>query len=306
MTPFRLHRYSVSFANRVPLTASCIVCAGVFVQHHPASAPASASHQCSLEATQAAVKHQQRRRPPEFGSSVPTITGRRISTTKQSSSKIALIDNRHRDDCPMCKKFSKGPCGRLFTEWLACTDANPGNDDRGEPLHLTRCSDFAEKLAECLEENVEYYSKNDNDDMPEGNDSAASEDALKDEWKEFVREMEDAIKSGKYLLLPFPHNLQPKMEVRLSTHTGAAFFVPDNDGQPILAAYILDDTSSNVIAAASREDMYLNTHLGCVIQFKIVEGMKSATCRAVYDSPEEEDVVVYTRSVMVPVDATKG
>lgn len=201
----------------------------------------------------------------------------------------------------MCKKFSRGPCGEHFTKWLACTDANPGKDASGEPLHLTRCSDFAEKLAVCLDENIAYYSKNEDtdDDTNEDVDTAASEGALRDAWKEFVREMEDAINSGKYSLLPFPHNIQPKMEVRLSTHTGAAFFASEHESHPILAAYILDD-SSNVIAAASREDMYMKNHLGCVIQFKIVEGMKSATCRAIYDTDGEDDPVIYTRSMLVP------
>jgi uncharacterized protein YhfF len=37
-----------------------------------------------------------------------------------------------------------------------------------------------------------------------------------------------------------------------------------------------------------------------VIQFKIVEGMKSATCRAIYDTDGEDDPVIYTRSMLVP------
>ena len=43
--------------------------------------------------------------------------------------------------------------------WLDCTDENPGTNDNGKPLHLTICLDFAVKLAECLEGNVEHYSK---------------------------------------------------------------------------------------------------------------------------------------------------
>ncbi len=274
-----------------------MICVGVVIR--------SPSRPCSLEAAQySAARTQQRgRRPPEFGSTVPKITIRGISTTEMSETNLPNIDsNRDREDCPMCKKFSRGPCGGHFTVWLDCTDANPGKDKNGEPLHLTKCSDFSLILAECLEDNVGFYSKNDDvdDDINEDyTDPAARGGAMKDAWKEFVREIEDAVESRKYSLLPFPVNIQPKMEVRPPTLTGAAFFVPENDGQPILAAYILDD-SLNVIAAASREDMYMNYNIGCVIQFKIVEGMKSATCRAIYDTAGEDDVVVYTRSMMVP------
>jgi len=226
-------------------------------------------------------------------------------TTSKQIEPTMLPDIDNREDCPMCKKFSRGPCGEHFTKWLACTDANPGKNDSGEPLHLTRCSDFAEKLAVCLDEHIAYYSTNDDtDDAVDDNEDAEARDgALKDAWKKFVTEMEDAIQTGKYSLLPFPHNIQPKMEVRLSTHTGAAFFKPEHNKQPILAVYILDD-SSNVIAAASREDMYMNNHPGCVIQFKILEGMKSATCRAIYDTDGEDDVVIYTRSMLVPIGAS--
>lgn len=289
--------YSKLLDGRVPYTVTCMIYVGVLMQQH------SPSRRCSLEATQSqsAVRPRHRRRPPEFGSTVPTITKRGIST-----SKLHIVDNRDRDDCPMCKKFSRGPCGSHFTEWLDCTDANPGRDDRGEPLHLNKCSDLAEKLAACLDINVAFYSKNadSDDDVDEDDYSAASSgDALKNAWKEFINEIEDGIKSGKHTLLPFPRNIKPKMELRLSTLTGAAFFVPENDGRPILAAYILDD-SSNIIAAASREDLYMNDQLGCVIQFKVVEGMKSLTCRAIYDTSHENDIVIYTRTMLVPPGAS--
>jgi hypothetical protein len=165
---------------------------------------------------------------------------------------------------------------------------------------------LAEKLAACLDINVAFYSKNadSDDDVDEDDYSAASSgDALKNAWKEFINEIEDGIKSGKHTLLPFPRNIKPKMELRLSTLTGAAFFVPENDGRPILAAYILDD-SSNIIAAASREDLYMNDQLGCVIQFQVVDGMKSLTCRAIYDTSHENDIVIYTRTMLVPPGAS--
>ncbi len=262
------------------------------------------SPQCSMEAASHLARPNQRRRPPEFGSTIPSMS-RRGMATKFSDTSIPAIDVNDREDCPLCKKFSSGPCGELFKKWLACTDVNPGKDDNGEPLHLTRCSSFAERLAECLDENSPYYSKDSEDEVEhdvnignKGTNSAEGDGMLKDAWTEFVSGIEDGIKSGKYSLLPFPATITPRVEVRISTHTGAAFFVPENDAQPIIAAYILDD-SSNVIAAASQKDMYMNG-LGCVIQFKVMEGMKSATCRAIYDMEGDNVSIVYTRTMLVP------
>ncbi|KAL3763343.1 hypothetical protein ACHAW5_011010 [Stephanodiscus triporus] len=238
-----------------------------------------------------------RRRPPEFGATIPTITTRGLATN--SSNDTSISDVADREDCPMCKKFSAGPCGEIFKRWLACTDVHPGRDPSGEPLHLSMCSDFAEELAGCLEKNTTYYSNHDeNSGQDLGFNSAEVDSELKDAWGVFVSEMEDGVVSGKYIVLPFPEKVDLKMEVRLATRTGAAFFMPENDGNPIIAAYIIDDHSA-VIAAGSREDMYMED-LGCVLQFKVLDGMKRVTARAIYDT-DHDGVLIFSRTVLVPV-----
>ena len=84
----------------------------------------------------------------------------------------------------------------------------------------------------------------------------------------------------------------------------------DKQQQPIflVAAYILDK-NSNVIAAGSQEDMYMNDELGCVLQFKISDSMKSVTVRAIYDTTaarydDDDDgggILIYSRTMLVPV-----
>jgi len=206
-------------------------------------------------------------------------------------------DIADREDCPLCKKFGSGPCGEVFKRWLACTDEHPGKDASGEPLHLSKCADFADTLAHCLESNTEYYTKYDEEHNNIQDEPTEKEKDLKDAWKEFVDEMEDGIASGKYNLLPYPEEINPKMQVQLASRTGAAFFVPKKDGHPIIAAYILDD-DGNVVAAGSKEDMDMGG-LGCVLQFKVSEGMKSTIGRAVYDTPND-DVLVFSRTMMLP------
>ena len=255
----------------------------------------SACSHCLMEA----AGSPKRRRPPIFGSSIPKITTRGLVTN--SSDTTIPDDITDREDCPLCKKFGSGPCGEVFKRWLACTDKHPGKDASGEPLHLSKCSDFAEKLAECLDVNSEYYTKNDHDNKDQNQDEKATEKdkELKDAWREFVNEMEDGVTSGKYSLLPYPEKLNPKMEVQLASRTGASFFVPEKDGHPIIAAYVLDE-SGGVIAAGSREDMDMGG-LGCVLQFKILDGMKSATSRAIYDTAND-DVLIFSRTMSMPLD----
>lgn len=263
-------------------------------------ASTSSSH-CSMETMP--PKRSKPRRPPEFGATIPTVTTRGFATNRSNDTSIPDVAGR--EDCPMCKKFSAGPCGGIFKQWLACTDVHTGRYSSGEPLHLSMCSDFAEKLAGCLEENVDYYSKNDeiskhdedNNGQELGLNSSEVDLDLKDAWRVFVSGMEDDIVSGKYIVLPFPEKLTPKMEVRISTRTGAAFFMPTNDQKPIIAAYILDD-HSNVIAAGSREDMHMGD-LGCVLQFKVSKDMKSATARAIYDT-DHDGVLMFSRTILVP------
>ncbi len=248
-------------------------------------------------------KNSKPRRPPEFGATIPTVTTRGLATNRSNDTPIPGVAGR--EDCPMCKKFSAGPCGEIFKRWLACTDVHPGRDSCGEPLHLIVCSEFAEKLAGCLEENADYYSKNDEDNKNDvtnigqdlGLNSTEVDLELKDAWRVFVSGMEEGIISGKYRVLPFPEKHTPKMEVRIATRTCAAFFTPTNDQKPIVAAYILDDRS-NVIAAGSREDMFMG-ELGCSLQFKVPNDMKSATARAIYDT-DNDGVLIFSRTSLVP------
>lgn len=209
------------------------------------------------------------------------------------------IETVDREDCPLCKKFGSGPCGKVFQQWLSCTDANPGKDESGEPLHLTKCAIFAEKLAVCIDTNAEYYANDENDGSTEDVD-ATNNSELKYAWSDFVREMEDGIKGHQYKLQSFPEKLQPTIHVKLSSKMGASYFKHQmENGASIISAYILDDRG-NVLAAGAKDDMDMGSRFGCVLRFEVSDRMQSATCRAIYDEESGSDVTVYSKTFLVP------
>jgi len=227
-----------------------------------------------------------RRRPPTFGSLVLISTRGIVTTGSSSNDTSSIVPNiEDRDDCPMCKKFSKGPCGNIFKQWLACTDKYPGKNASGEPLHLNECSDYAETLAGCLDSNTDYYTKEDEN---------IQDTSTKNDWQEFVKDMEDGIESGENIIQPFPRQeSNPSIQISSKTGTGVCFFDSQLDGKTIIAAYVLDD-NEDVKAAGSKEDM--NVQGQYMLQFK-ANNMKSATIRAIYDSESEDAIMIYTRTI---------
>jgi hypothetical protein len=305
------------------------------VTMRPSSESSSSAKHCLMEGDSCVPPRrrtiQRNRRPPEFGAKVPKLTTTRgvVNTNRNNTSStndddtttssLAVMEEEEEEEdeedrvnnCPMCKQFSRGPCGIIFQRWLACTDRHTGMVDysTGEPLHLSKCADFAVELAECLDANTDYYSKDEYEEEIDVGQQLKDSSELKDAWTVFVNEMEDCILSGKYTVQPFTATLDPKIKIRANTTTGAAFFVLSSENendeqqqQPILvAAYILDN-KSNVIAAGSQEDMYMDDALGCVLQFKISDGMKSVMARAIYDTTASDDgILIFSRTMLVPV-----
>ena len=281
--------YRIDTVRRISTLQSSvggIMCIGIggVIAHFKSS---SSSTRCLMEGSP-------RSRPPTFGATIPNINRglTYITTRNNGDGDISNIDIDDSDNCPMCKKFSKGPCGDVFKRWLACTEKYEGQDAlNGEPLHLDKCSTFAESLAKCLDENTEYYTKEDTTTTDK------HDIELTDAWIKFVNAMESGIASNKYAVIPFPkEEVYPKIEISLATRAAAVFF---NNQEKIIAAYILDD-NGQVIAAGSKEDINIEG-LGCVLQFKVNDGLRSVKCRVIYDigNSEDEEVEIYSRTVSI-------
>ena len=171
-----LQRQEDPSSTWTPLTITTLMSAGCLVAAmHPSK---QSSSYCLLEAGHGGVmppRRIQRKRPPEFGATIPTLTrgrerlatNRNIATNDNTSTSLAAEDD-NRNNCPMCKKFSAGPCGNVFQRWLTCTDCHMGkvvDPGTGQPLHLCKCADLAVDLAECLEINTVYYSKDEKSEV---------------------------------------------------------------------------------------------------------------------------------------------
>lgn len=283
-TPYHHRIISTGYAlrHRIISAVACGVCYGISTK---------ASSPCLLEASSS--DNRTRRRPPRFGQSIPQTTIRGSATSRVGGPDGG---NQDREHCPLCKKFGSGPCGEVFKLWLSCTDRNPGNDANGEPLHLTACEELAVELGACLETNKEYYDSYDKMELDEDTNNPHE---IKAAWAAFVQEIEDGLSANKYEAKPFPKDLQPEMQIRLSSKTGAAFFSPKaHDGITILISAYIFDQSNNVIAASSREDMDMGS-LGCVLQFNVSDELEFVKARAIYDDGSDP-VKVFTKIVFVP------
>ena len=240
---------------------------------------------------------RRRRRPTTFGAAVPHVTQRGLA--RDGARDAATSDDlAEREGCPLCRKFGAGPCGDVFRRWLTCTDRNPGKNAAGEPRHLVACADFAEKLAGCLEAHADHYANSDE----EHPGTEQKEGARQEAWTAFAEDMAEGIADGTFDLRPYPDALRPNIQVRSASRTGAAYFVPEQNGDMIVAAYILDENGS-VVAAGSKEDMDMGQH-GCVLQFEVADGMTSATAYAVYDTPNGH-VLVFSQRIRLPADQRK-
>lgn len=259
----------------------------------------SKSYHCLSEPQQTPI-NRRRKRPPVFGSTIPTITKRGIKTGVGSKGDLTSteIDVDDREDCPMCKKFGSGPCGEIFKRWLQCTDKYPGKDSDDEPLHLTKCIDLAEELGDCLDNHANHYSSKDNEEDNKRHQQT-HDHTLKEAWRDFVMEIEHGIKSKKYFTFPFSEKCTPSMQFKPSSKTCASIFAPDMNGASIVTAYIIDE-NDNLLAAGSKEDMDMG-NFGCVLQFDVSDATKSVTCRVIYDSDKDDgDVTIFTRTMRVP------
>mmetsp|Transcript_10697 Transcript_10697/g.12398 ORF Transcript_10697/g.12398 Transcript_10697/m.12398 type:complete len:335 (+) Transcript_10697:826-1830(+) len=247
--------------------------------------------------------------PPQFGKMIPhnvlsSLTHNKkrkysASLRKFSDSKDISADN-NQEDCPLCKKYSQGPCGILFKKWLACVDCNK-NDE-------TACDDIIQFLDTCLKEHQEYYEKK----------SMYNEDKNDDEgsvliWKDFIAELESG-QDPKVTYEKFPSDKIPEMQVRLKSNVGIVQFhsslQSNNKEKHLLLAYVKDVGTGAVLAAASVDDLLQsngeedeNEHK-CVLRFHINDKSRDVVACALYDElsdTQKFEVTVYCRVERLPI-----
>lgn len=194
----------------------------------------------------------------------------------------------NREDCPVCKKFSQGPCGAMFREWMACTDQYPGPnpDNQEEDWHLSKCMHLAKPLSACLEEHQAHYAEM--DVFAEDDDD---ERELMDAWSNVISEVEV---SREAVSFPSPPNVQ----IRLANRTGMASFDYSLSDKNIIMAYVRDDETGELLAAGSSDDLWDYKGKG-ILRLSFGPSCKSVTVFALYGDEHGNDIL-YKLSQRIP------
>jgi GCK domain len=234
------------------------------------------------------------RRPPTFGASIRTYgSGRVISIGHDSLSGVHLKD---RENCPVCEKYSRGPCGKLFQTWLQCTDNHPGKDSiTQEDLHLSKCATFAKALAECLDRNEAYYESPISEQLQD-----ESSEELQLAWEQLIDEDLTPIPRKE-----FPKSHRPKLEFRPKDRLAVIFVDLQNiQTQSLLLAFVQDVDSQVLLSAGSLDDLFVFPRDGKdtgVLQCTIPETTNQIVVSCMYEGEgQDQNSVIYTYTAKVP------
>lgn len=236
--------------------------------------------------------------PPRYGSTIPNqllFQQRRQLTTIDPSD---ISEKENRNECVICKKYSRGPCGDLFKKWLDCIDTNSGNESACDKLIIS--------LDECLKSNDEYYSNIDPYEDIDVEDEEINHNKFK-KWTDFISKLESG-KEVPVTFQDFPPEILPQMEIRLESMVGVIEFQPnfnrDKVDQSIIIGYAKDD-KGNILAAAAADEL-LNYGDCVLLRFQAPGDAIHIECCAVYIDTDEQDVgkaVIYRRIQRLPVNS---
>lgn len=238
----------------------------------------------AFSTTHCCAANNSTRRPP------PARFG--MSVRHKHSDTLPLIPKDDKNDCPLCKKYSQGPCGELFQKWLACAEQYKSmmDSNTNEELHLSKCRHLALPMAECLDKHQEYY------DSLDVYSDEYEERVLLQEWTKVVKQVEETHSSDT--VLEFPPSLTPELQIRPSTNTGMAAFVynhdDDDNSRTLTLAYVKDAGSGELLAAGSLEDLWEWQDKYGVLRLNIPPKTTAITAYALYDD------VLYSTMKQVP------
>lgn len=232
--------------------------------------------------------------PPRYGHNLPSqLFVRKFSSDVEnnpSSDLTSIAQGNDRKECAICKKYSQGPCGSLFTSWLNCIDASDPSSKS------SACDDLILKLDKCLKENEKYY---------EDVDVYDDEEVVRNEsrWKSFITELES---DNDVKLKDFPSESEPEMQYRLKDKMGIIMFYPTyakEGSKHILVLGYVKDQNGTILAGASSDELveYEGMYM---LRFRADKESRDIKACAVYmeaDNDEIDDVIIYERIERIPV-----
>lgn len=290
---------------------------------------------CSSAQRGSTTNRRRRFLPPPVGISARDFSSSSSSSINAASATTSTGDmydenddlpTSYSDDCPLCAKYSAGPCGTLFRQWLACTDTaaatNKGSsDDDDDNEHVTLCAKGFDRLQACLEEHSDYYDKiHVGGDQEEGMDDSGAAgkttDSVQQAWETMIQEELAGAATDS-----FPEALRPNVRIRPKTGQATASFVVSSSSKGVdnfVLAFVRDvrkvddDADGNgvdaytLLAAGAKEDLYIDADADdprIVLALRVPADSAAVIVSAVYEQQDDSVVVYEYRVNTVAVDA---
>ena len=229
--------------------------------------------------------------PPRFGRVIPyhfMVNQKRLfNDSNKIGSNIPTKEDRN--ECLVCKKYSQGPCGKLFTKWLDCIDENSGKESICDQLVLS--------LDKCLKQYDEYY------DNISIYDNDSDEEVNLDHWKEFILSLESG-QEHEIVFKDFPPEIVPQLQIRLQKMIGVIEYHPKilRYGREYnLVLGYAKDNKGNILAAASSDELVEYEGM-LILRFHTSNDTQHVKTCGIYmesndkKSQNNEKVVIYRRT----------
>jgi hypothetical protein len=152
-------------------------------------------------------------------------------------------------------------------------------------LHLSKCEQLAQVLADCLQKHQDFYSSS----------SSSEHHPLKVAWKTFIKDLEE---ESKHRYEEFPKFLSPEVHIHSKKKYGLVQFLEQKDPKKSLVVAFIKDQDNDLLAAAMKEDMVEEeTEVELLLRMDLPTDLKFVTIYAIY---EDDDSVIYTKAMHVP------
>jgi hypothetical protein len=259
----------------------------------------------------------------EFSSS-STVNTATTATTANSTggneNDNEALPSSYSANCPLCAKYSAGPCGTLFRQWLACTDnaaATTNDKDRGGDVdHVALCAQDFDRLQACLEKHSDYYDKirvgvddspgagTKNDDNDDDDSTRAS--GVQQAWEAMIQEELAGAATES-----FPEALRPMVRIRPKSGQATASFAVSSSSSKGVVNFVLafvrttskdneadgngdDGDAYTLLAAGAKEDLYIDADADdrIVLAFRVPTASAAIIVSAVYEQ-QDDSVAVY-------------
>jgi hypothetical protein len=150
---------------------------------------------------------------------------------------------------------------------------------------LSKCEQFAQGLADCLQKHQDFYSSS----------PSFEQHPLKEAWQTLIQDLEE---ESKHRYEEFPNCLCPEVHIHPKKKYGLVQFLEQKHPKKSLIVAFVKDQDSDLLAAAMKEDMVEEEDdVKILLRMDLPTDLKFVTIYAIY---EDDDTVIYTKVMHVP------